>query len=261
MAVYRAYYGDALYGQDTYGLSGSITDGASIIIPDATTTVSAVRVISFAASDTASASVTAGAEVVKLGAAAIAPSASVTSNATRVLGGVATVTPSVSTTSAADKLKDGAVAATLQNAVVIVAETYAETDGYRDGYGKRTYGTFVYGENYSVEEASATISCTSSVSISYQRVRENSFAITPSATFVSNGVIDVVGSATITPTLSVAIDYKRVRLMSASDSVTLTTDLSARYKWLDADDPTTTWTDASEPTTSWTDADYLERAA
>jgi hypothetical protein len=261
MAVYRAYYGDALYGQNTYGLSGSITDGASIIIPDAVTTVSAVRVISFASTDTAAASVTAAAEVVKQGAAAVTPSASVAADGNRVLAGAASASALASTTSAADKLKDGAVAASLQNIVVSVAETYAETDGYRDGYGLRTYGTFVYGENYSIEEATITASASASVSINYERVRGDSFAITPSTTFTSNGVIDVVGRATITPALSVDIAYNRVRLMAASDDVTLTTDVNARYKWLDADDPTTIWTDAPDPSDTWTDADYLERAA
>lgn len=261
MAVYRAYYGDALYGQNTYGLSGSITDGAAVITPSASVTVTAVNAISFAASDTSSASVTAGAEVVKQGAAAVTPSASVAVDGNRILVGAVSDSSTVSTTTAADIVVDGAVAATLQNAVVTVAETYAETDGYRDGYGKRTYGTFVYGENYSIEEATITASASASVSINYERVRGDSFAITPSTTFTSNGVIDVVGRATITPALSVDIAYNRVRLMAASDDVTLTTDTFARYKWLDADDPTTTWTDASDPSTTWTDADYLERAA
>ena len=31
MTVYRANYGDALYGQDTYGLSGSVIDAAASI--------------------------------------------------------------------------------------------------------------------------------------------------------------------------------------------------------------------------------------
>jgi hypothetical protein len=261
MAVYRAYYGDALYGQDTYGLSGSITDGASIIIPDVTTTVSAVRVISFASTDTASASVTAGAEVIKLGAATVTPSVSATSAANRIISGGSSGTASSSTTSSGEIVKDGAVAASLQNVVVSVAETYAETDGYRDGYGLRTYGTSIYGENHSVEEASASISCSSSVSVDYQRVRENSFAISSTATFVSNGVIDVVGRANVALSSSVDISYNRVRLMSATDTASLTVDVLSRYKWLDADDPTTIWTDAADPINTWAEADYLERAA
>ena len=261
MAVYRAYYGDALYGQDTYGLSGSITDGASIIIPDATTTVSAVRVISFAASDTASASVTAGAEVVKLGAAAIAPSASVASSANRIISGSSSDTASSAATASGEIVKDGAVTASLQNVVVSVAETYAETDGYRSGYGLRTYGTNIYGENHSIEEASATITASATAVSVGQRIAIGSATITPSSTFVSNGVIDVVGRANVALSSSVDISYNRVRLMSATDTASLTVNVLSRYKWLDADDPTTIWTDAADPTNTWTEADYLERAA
>jgi len=261
MAVYRAYYGDALYGQNIYGLSGSITDGAATITPSATVTVSAVNAISFAASDTSSASVTAGAEVVKQGAAAVTPSASVTATANRVID-FASADASTGTASASGGIiKDGAVAATLQNLVVSLAETYAEVDGYRSGYGLRTYGTNIYGENHSIEEGGASISLASSTTAAGQRVADVSLTISASVTFTSNGVIDVVGRATITPTLSVDIAYNRVRLMAASDDVTLTTDVNARYKWLDADDPTTIWTDAPDPTNTWTDADYLERAA
>lgn len=261
MAVYRAYYGDALYGQDTYGLSGSITDGAAVITPSASVTVKAVNAISFAASDTSSASVTAGAEVVKQGAAAVTPSASVTSTANRVID-FASADTSTSTASASGGIiKDGAVAATLQNLVVSLAETYAEVDGYRSGYGLRTYGTNIYGENHSIEEGAATINTSATVTAVGQRVVDVSISVSASATFTSNGVIDVVGRATITPTCTVDIAYNRVRLMAASDRVSLTTDTFARYKWLDADDPTTTWTDASDPATTWSDADYLERAA
>ena len=261
MAVYRAYYGDALFGQDTYGLSGSITDGAAVITPSASVTVSAVNVINFAASDTASASVTAGAQVIKQGSAAVTPSASVTATANLVLVFASTDSSASTASASGGIIKDGAVAAALQNVVVTVAETYAETDGYRSGYGLRTYGTNIYGENYSIEEVVAAVSASASVTVSGERIAIGAATITSSATFVSNGVIDVVGRAIITPTASVDIAYNRVRLMAASDNVTLTTDVFARYKWLDADDPTTTWTDASDPSTSWTDADYLERAA
>ena len=261
MAVYRAYYGDALYGQDTYGLSGSITDGASIIIPDAVTTVSAVRVISFAAADTASASVTAGVEVVKEGAASVSAASTATSDANRIIGGSSSATAASSVSASGEIVKDGAVAASLQNLVVSAALVYAETEGYRSGYGLRNYGTNIYGENHTVEEASASVSCSSSLSVNYERVRENSFTITSTATFVSNGVIDVVGRANVALSSSVDISYNRVRLMSATDTASLTVTVLSRYKWLDADDPTTIWTDASEPSTTWTDADYLERAA
>lgn len=251
MTVYRAYYGDALYGQNSYGLSGSIVDASASISSNLTSSFSFVNVVSFQATDTSTSTTTSSAEIVKLGASAPSLSASVTCDATRARNCSASVNPSVTVSSAAQIVKDADISASLQNAVTTVAEKYAETDGYRDGYGKRTYGTFFYGENYSVEDASASISPSASVSIDYERVRLQSASINTAVSISANAVIDIVGEATINPSATVSISYNRVRLFEASEDVTLTRDVSARYKWLSATDPTTTWTEA----------DYLERAA
>jgi hypothetical protein len=261
MAVYRAYYGDALYGQDTFGLSGSITDGATIIIPNAVTTVSAVKARSGSATATPSVSVTANAQRIHAGSSSDTSSASVSASAVRSQPFSASASATSTMSGGGGIIKDGAVTASLQNVFVSVAETYPETEGYRSGYGLRTYGTNIYGENHSIEDGSATITPSLAVTANGQRVVDVSLTIVASSTFTSNGVIDIVGRATINATLTVDPFYNRVRLMSASDSVALTTTVSARYKWLDSADPTTIWTDAPDPSDTWTDADYLERAA
>lgn len=261
MTVYRASYGDALFGQDSFGLSGSITDGAATVTPSASVTVSAVNAISFAASATASASASCGAVVAKGGSSSASASASASSSADRVLVYSASASASSSASSGSKIIKDGVVNASLQNVVVSVAETYPEADGYRTGYGLRTYGTQIYGENHSVEEGSAQVNCAASVSANAVIVKDAVASDTSTATFTSNGVIDVVGRISDTVSISVDITYNRVRLCSASESVSSSVAVAARYKWLDAGDPTTIWTDASDPSTTWTEADYLERAA
>ncbi len=50
-------------------------------------------------------------------------------------------------------------------------------------------------------------------------------------------------------------------MFSGTSAIAITTSVSARYKWLDADDPSTTWTAAPNPSNTWVEADYLERAA
>jgi len=70
-----------------------------------------------------------------------------------------------------------------------------------------------------------------------------------------------VGRASATISISPNIAYNRVRLFSGTSAIAISTSVSARYKWLDADDPSTTWTAAPNPSNTWVEADYLERAA
>lgn len=261
MTVYRSSYGDALFGQDSFGLSGSITDGSAVITTSASVTVGAVNVISFSAADTASATASSAAQVIKDASSADTASATASANADRILSVSGSTSASASASASGLIVKDGSVTASLQNVVVGIAEKYAETDGYRTGYGLRTYGTQIYGENHSVEEASAQVNCSATVTANAIIVKDADVSDTSTATFTANGVIDVVGRVSDTISISVDITYNRVRLFSASESVSASVDVSARYKWLDADDPTTIWTDASDPSTTWQEADYLERAA
>ena len=194
--------------------------------------------------------------------ATVALSVSVTASAVTVVE--ASSTANISTTVSQPSgiiVKDATATVSLQGIMSISAVTYDVVEGFRPGYGKNTYGSYLYGKNISIEQGSSSTTVSVSPTVSYQVVRQVSASPEITTTFTSNGVIDVVGRATASVSISPDIAYNRVRLMSASDSYDITTDVFARYKWLDADDPTTIWTDASEPSTTWTDADYLERAA
>ena len=195
------------------------------------------------------------------GAASLSTSCSVTAAAETVIDAASAISSSSSTTSAAIRVTDAAASISLQNTVVSAAVEYVEADGFRAGYGLGIYGSFVYGENYSIEDGAASITPACSVSVSGVAVRNVSASITPSASFISNGVIDVVGQSNVGLSSSINISYNRVRLMAASLNAASTITTVARYKWLDSTDPTTVWTDATEASTTWTDADYLERAA
>jgi hypothetical protein len=194
--------------------------------------------------------------------ATVALGVSVTASAVTIVE--ASSTANITTTASQPSgviIKDAAATVSLGGIVNVSAVTYEVVPGFRPGYGQNTYGSYMYGKNISIEEGSATASISVTPTVSYQVVRQVSASPAITTTFTSNGVIDVVGRASPTISISPDIAYNRVRLMSASDSYDITTDVFARYKWLDADDPTTIWTDASEPSTTWTDADYLERAA
>lgn len=158
-------------------------------------------------------------------------------------------------------VKDAAASVNLGGIVNVSAVKYEVIEGFRAGYGLNTYGSYLYGKNISIELGSASTTIGATATVGYQILRQVSASPAVTFTFTSNGVIDVVGRASPSISISTDIAYNRVRLFSASDSISFTPDVSARYKWLDADEPTTIWTDAPDPTNTWTDADYLERAA
>lgn len=185
------------------------------------------------------------------GAASASWSVSASASSVTVVRAAATAAISSSATASGEIIKDGAVTANLQGIVNVSAVTYEVVAGFRAGYGLNTYGSYIYGENYSVEEGSATASVSVTPTVSYQVVRQVSatpaITVTPSA----QGFMSIVGAATPTVSITPNIEYNRIRLFSASDDILGDTVVSARYKWLPATDPTTTWTTS----------DYLERAA
>lgn len=185
------------------------------------------------------------------GAASASWSVSASASSVTVVGAAATAAISSSATASGEIIKDGAVTANLQGIVNVSAVTYEVVAGFRDGYGINTYGSYIYGENYSVEEGSATANVSVTPTVSYQVVRQVTAtpAVTVSAT--AQGFMSIVGAVSDTVSITPNIEYNRIRLFSASDNILGDTVVSARYKWLPATDPTTTWTTS----------DYLERAA
>lgn len=261
MTVYRANYGDALYGQNIYGLSGSIVDAAASIAPICSASSSSVKVREAASSDTSSCSVVAALQQVKLGAANVSCTASTSAGSNVITDAAAALTCTSFTSSNAIKIVTAAADVVCQGVVVVVAVEYPEAEGFRPGYGLNTYGTYIYGVNHSVEDGAASVSLACSVSSSAVRVVNAASNISLAATVTGNGVIDVVGRADVALSSNVNISYNRVRLMSATDTLSSAVNVLSRYKWLDADEPTTTWTAASNPSNTWAEADYLERAA
>ena len=175
-----------------------------------------------------------------------------TASAVTVVVGAINEAISVTTSSpSADIIKDASVSASFLSVVTAAAVEYAETDGFRDGYGFGTYGSFIYGENYSVEIGQAQVTATFTSTASCQVTRNVSATTDLTFTLSGQGFMSIVGDAATDISFRPQIQYNRVRLFSAADTLTGGVVASARYKWLPA----------SEPTTTWTTANYLERAA
>lgn len=149
------------------------------------------------------------------------------------------------------RIGEASAAVSLGGIMSVSAIKYDGDVGFRSGYGISTYGTFVYGENYSTKDVSATVSVGVSTSCAAVAVRQSTFDVPVVFTGSAAGFMSIVGAVVDTVSISPDISYNRVRLMSASDDIGAAVDTSARYKWIDA----------PAPTTSWTQADYLERAA
>ena len=159
------------------------------------------------------------------------------------------------------RIVDAAASISLGGIASVSAITYEVIPGFRPGYGLNTYGSYIYGENQSTEDASANASIAFAATAAGQVTRNVSASAAVIFTATANGVYDVVASSTAAISISSNIEYIRIRNVAVSDNLGFTPVVNARYKWEDAPDPTTTWTDASDPSTTWTEADYLERAA
>lgn len=170
-----------------------------------------------------------------------------------VINAAASTSVSVTSSASGIRISDGANAASVGFSIVasVSAVTSDSVTGFRDGYGRNTYGTFMYGQNESIEETSANTVFGISATVNSQVTRNVSastgLVITPSV----GAVYDIVGQINATISISPNISYNRVRLFSATTDVAGLITVSARYKWLPD----------SEPSTTWTPADYLERAA
>ena len=187
---------------------------------------------------------------------------SATSSAVTVVDASASAAIAVAVTPpTAIRVVDASASVSLGGIVSVSAVTYEVIPGFRPGYGLNTYGSYLYGKNISIEEGSATAAIGVSTSVSAQAVRQSGASPSINFAFTANGVIDVVGRSSATISISPNIAYNRVRLFSGTSVIAISTSVFARYKWLEADDPTTTWTASPNPSNTWTEADYLERAA
>lgn len=96
---------------------------------------------------------------------------------------------------------------------------------------------------------SAAISTTTSVI--GVRIQSGTVLDTITSSASAAGYTTIVGSVSDTISCDVDLYWNRVRPFKVEDNVRIGLSVNARYKWLDA----------AEPSTSWTTADYLERAA
>jgi len=210
--AYRASYGADLYGSGLYGVTGAI-DAAATVTP----------ALSLACS----------AQVVRDGAAAIACALS-----------VSVVDP--------DTVNDASATITLQSATVSVAEEYVASDGFRPGYGLRTYGTNIYGRNDSIEQSTATIAIAASMTATAGLTRNVAASISPSATTTASGVFDVVGAVNLALSLSISTSVQRVLLSSSTSTIALTLSSSAIEKWEPIAGTPETWTPVATTSETWT---------
>lgn len=200
--AYRASYGADTYGTAFYGVTGAI-DGDATVTPSASVSCSAVAVREASVSITASASVS---------------------------------------QPQADVVIDGATTMTLQTVTVTIAEEYTEADGYRTGYGLRTYGTQIYGRNDSIEYGAASISASLTPTVSYERKRNADASITVEAGFSSQGVFSLIGSASMSASLSVTGDFIRVTEATATSAFALTIATRGIEKWEPVPSTAEIWT-------------------
>tara|TARA_R110000803_G_scaffold137369_1_gene204328 strand:- start:455 stop:886 length:432 start_codon:yes stop_codon:yes gene_type:complete len=140
----------------------------------------------------------------------------------------------------------------------------------RTGYGTGLFSAAKYGLPQVYEGAvSAVITCgttasaqrikigavsdaiSSTTSVTGVRIQNGAVSDTITSSVSAAGYTTIVGAVSDTITSDVDLYWNRVRPFKVEDNVRVGVSVNARYKWLDA----------SEPTTSWTPADYLERAA
>lgn len=190
-------------------------------------------------------------ETTQAAASATVGVSAVSSAVTVVVASASASVGIVASSPTAVRVADASASPSLGGIATVSAVKYEVVSGFRSGYGVSTYGTYVYGENYSIEEASASASVSVAATTSAQVTRNVSASPAVIVSTVSNAVIDVVGAASPTVSISPEIVYNRVRLMEAADNIGATPSVSARYKWINS----------PEPATSWVVADYLERAA
>ena len=210
--AYRASYGADFYGSGLYGVTGAI-DAAATVTP----------ALSLACS----------AQVVRDGAAAIACALS-----------VSVVDP--------DTVNDASATITLQSATVSVAEEYVASDGFRPGYGLRTYGTSIYGRNDSIEQSTATIAISSTMTVGVSPQFNAQATIASTLTTSASGVFDVVGAVNLALSLGITTSVTRVLLGSSTSTIALSLATSAIEKWEPIAGTPETWTPVAATSETWT---------
>lgn len=239
---YRSGFGIGTFGTGLFGVSGAI-DGSTDVVyrPAYGRETYGTSIYGTQGNEAINLSITCSAQVIKAGSSLISASASVTSSA--------------------DVISDALINVFLTSSVSASAEKYAETDGYRTGYGLRTYGTSIYGENVSVEAGLATIAASASLTASANVTAVGAAAITATLSVTSGGEGSVTAAINIPLTSAVTASSAVTRGGASVIAITSSLTASGRFKWEDETDPTDTWTDATDDgIVTWTDSPVREAA-
>lgn len=239
--AYRASYGADSYGSAFYGITGAI-DGATDVTyrPGYGKATYGTAVYGNEGSETTTLTATCSAQILVDGTAAASATATTATSGVNVIQGQAS--------------------ATLQNVTLSVAEVYAETDGYRTGYGLRTYGTSIYGRNDSVETGVAAGSAALTGTCSFELVREVSAVASLSLSTTANAVFSVRGQASVSASLSLTAAFERVLQGSATSTLALSTAASGIEKWEPVDGVTDIWTPVDATSETWTPVTWSRAA-
>jgi len=239
--AYRASYGADSYGSAFYGITGAI-DGATDVTyrPGYGKATYGTAVYGNEGSETTTLTATCSAQILVDGTAAASAAATTAASGVNVIQGQAS--------------------ATLQNVTLSVAEVYAETDGYRTGYGLRTYGTSIYGRNDSVETGVAAGSAALTGTCSFELVREVSAVASFSLSTTANAVFSVRGEASVSMSLSLTAAIERVLQGSATSTLALSTAASGIEKWEPVDGVTDIWTPVDATSETWTPVTWSRAA-
>ena len=210
--AYRASYGADFYGTGLYGVTGAI---------DA--------------------------------AATVTPALSVVCSGVTVKDASATISSTLSTTVVdPDTVNDASATITLQSATITVAEEYVASEGFRPGYGLKTYGTSIYGRNDSIEQSTATIAITSTMTVGASPQLNAQATIASTLTTTASGVFDVVGAVNLALSLSLSTSVARVLLGSSTSTIALSLATTAIEKWEPIAGTPETWTPVAATSETWT---------
>ncbi len=232
--AYRASYGADAYGTELYGVTGAIDGSTEVVFrPSYGKETYGTSTYGSQGNETCNLSVTCSGQVIRDGAAAIASTLS-----------VSVVDP--------DTVNDASATITLQSATVSVAEEYVASDGFRPGYGLKTYGTSIYGRNDSIEQSTATIAIAATMTVGVSPQFNAQATIAPSLTTTASAVFSVTASAALTSSLSLSTSAKRVLLGTSTSSIALSLATTAIEKWEPIAGTPETWTPVSDVTDTWT---------
>ena len=232
--AYRASYGASTYGTALYGVTGAIDGSTEVVFrPSYGKETYGTSTYGSQGNETCNLSVTCSAQVIRDGAAAIACALS-----------VSVVDP--------DTVNDASATITLQSATVSVAEEYVASDGFRPGYGLKTYGTSIYGRNDSIEQSTATIAITSTMTAGASPQLNAQATIASTLTTTASGVFDVVGAVNLALSLGITTSVARVLLGSSTSTIALSLATTAIEKWEPIAGTPETWTPVAASNETWT---------